>query len=103
MTPEDKAEIKKVISEALREGSCACRLSPSAQAEVSHFMGMVKDLGDGNRGAGIESMRDMLKWWSRVRATGEKIGVGIIVAVAASIAGGIGTLIWLGLKTRIGE
>lgn len=60
---EIAAAVAKGVSEgviaALQEtGNCSCDLAPAAAKEVGHFMGMVKDLGDGEHAKGIERMRE---------------------------------------------
>lgn len=103
LSKQDREDIKAAIAEAIQDSNCACGLSPKAQGELTHFMGMVKDLGNGNRGAGIEAMRDIFKWWAKVRAVGEKIGMAIIMAAVTLIVGGMGAMLWIGFKEKVGK
>lgn len=103
LSKQDREDIKAAIAEAIQDSNCACGLSPEAQGEVCHLMGMVKDLGNGNRGAGIEAMRDIFKWWAKVRIVGEKIGMAIIMAAVTFVVGGIGAVLWLGVKVKVGK
>ena len=41
------------INKAFATGSCTCHLSPDAQKELSHFMGMVKDVGGSFNDGGL--------------------------------------------------
>lgn len=67
LSPRLKEEITAAVAEGISEGviaalqktgNCSCNLEPEAAKQVSHFMGMVKDLGDGEHAKGIERMRE---------------------------------------------
>jgi len=103
LSDQDKQFIRDAVAEGVKAGNCACGLTSEERAEMPHHMGMIKDLGKGNYGAGIEVMRDMLKFWSRVRSVGEKVGVAIVVFIAVSLFGTIGGLIWIGLKEKVSK
>ena len=63
LDPELRKEITAAVAEGIaiglqNTGNGVCKLEPEAVKEVSHLMGMVKDLGDGEHAKGIERMRE---------------------------------------------
>ena len=84
-----EAELKQAIKEAIKEElheSCVCGLTHDAQLEMGHLMGMVRDVGNGSHSAGVETIREDLKFLSRYKKRGEKIGL-VIVTLHLCVAG----------------
>ena len=93
MKPLSREEIIEAVSEGIKKHGCACGLSPDAQGEVAHLMGMAKDIGDGDRGRGIEKMRAAFKWWLRWQEMESMIGKIIVRAVTLALVGALLTII----------
>lgn len=100
LSQEDKAEIVGIIQAALHR-ECSCGISPDTQAEMGHFFGRVKDLGGGNLNIGIERFASSITLMSKVRGVGEKVGGAVFVWLAIVILGGIGTAIFIGIKSIV--
>ena len=81
-------DIKRIV--AATHGHCQCNLTPEAQGELGHLMGMVRDVG-GNLGyaAGIENIRENQKFLTRYKRRGEKIGLAIVSFISISLIGGV--------------
>jgi hypothetical protein len=93
---DDENKIRIVVAEAmaaaLQNGNCTCNLSPAAQSELAHLMGMVKDIGHDSYSAGIEILRENNKALGRFRHFTDKIAQKIAWLLIAS---GVGWLLWL--------
>ncbi|WP_054030986.1 hypothetical protein [Desulfatitalea tepidiphila] len=97
LSDDDKKEIARIIEKTM-QGSCMCGLAASSQAEMGHLVGRFRDMGDGNLNKGIEEASDAIKAWIKIRRRGEKIGGAVACFIAVSIAGGFGTLLWIGIR-----
>jgi hypothetical protein len=54
--------VSEVIVDALREASAPhCNLTVEQKSELSHLMGLLRDIGDGDIAAGIEVLRSLVK------------------------------------------
>jgi len=94
LSPEDKAEL---IS--LWRNECpACPLSPETQAEAGHFFGRIKDIGKGNLNEGIETFSDAVEMVASIRSFGARVGGTLAMVICLALAGGVGTVLVLGLK-----
>jgi hypothetical protein len=93
---ETKQMIKEAVMEAMKEGSCvvSCPLSVDAQKEVTHFFGMVKDIGCGDTRKGVENMRDVLKFVPSLMRVRNNIGNIVLGVVVTSLAAGVLAAIW---------
>ncbi|WP_054031255.1 hypothetical protein [Desulfatitalea tepidiphila] len=97
LSGDDRKEIAQIIQTEMR-GSCKCGLPESSQAEMGHLVGRFRDIGGGNLNKGIEEASEAIKAWIRIRRRGEKIGGAVTCFIAVSIVGGVGTLLWIGVK-----
>jgi len=110
-TPEElKDLIKNATTQAVEETMkkheivCACGLSPEAQRELGHFMGVVRYLGgEGNEGyaKGAEVFRKNNDFVAQWRAACEKTGSIILRVIVIGCLGGAGTLGFLGIREWI--
>ena len=100
LSKEDRAEIVEIIQAAMKR-ECACGISSDTQAEMGHFFGRVKDLGNGNLNVGIERFSKSVALMARVRGVGEKVGGAVFVWLAIVILGGIGTAMVIGVKSIV--
>lgn len=100
LSSEDKQEIRELFASHYQT-VCMCGLSTEARNEMSHFMGMVRDIGEGDHARGIEDMRENIKYFSRFRRRGEKIGLAIVSFVSISVVGAAIYLIREGVKAII--
>ncbi len=97
LSSDDLIQIEKIVQNTTQSG-CKCGLSDSSQAEMGHLIGRFKDIGDGNLNKGIEEASEAIKAWIRIRRRGEKVGGAVACFIAVSIFGGVGTLLWIGIK-----
>lgn len=63
LDPQLRKEITAAVAEGIaiglqQTGNGSCKLEPEAVKAVGHFIGMVRDIGDGEHAKGIEKMRD---------------------------------------------
>ncbi|MBC2741599.1 MAG: hypothetical protein HGJ93_00740 [Desulfosarcina sp.] len=105
LTEEEQEQMSNIVATAvvaaLQNGNCICNLSPEAQSELSHMMGMVKDIGNGKYANGIEVMRENNQIFTRFRARVDRLAQGIAWLIVASIVGGGIWLLSEGCKTAI--
>ena len=97
LTDEDLVQIQRIVQHTTQT-ACTCGLSESSQAEMGHLIGRFRDMGDGNLNKGIEEASEAIKAWIKIRRRGEKIGGAVACFIAVSIAGGVGTLLWIGIR-----
>lgn len=64
-------------------------------------MGMAKDLGDGNVGAGIELMRDNHKRIDKTRKLSDKIATVILNTLITSLVIGVITALVAGIRVVV--
>lgn len=98
LSTEDLEQIATIIKNTLH-GGCVCGLSESTQTEVGHFFGRLKDLGEGNLNRGIERFSDVVEMVTAWRSFGAKVGGTVAVALCVAVAGGFGTLLFIGIKS----
>jgi len=72
LTKEEVEQIAVLLADKL-EVKCQCGLSADARNEMNHFMGMVKDIGDGRYDQGVEVMREIGKRYNRMSKTSETL------------------------------
>ena len=92
--------IRKHIQELLEEAICKICPVPSelTSSEFGHILGMIKDLGDGDVGKGVEVIRDNHRWTSEFRTLKNKIFNAFLIAVVTVITSGVMALVWTALK-----
>jgi hypothetical protein len=61
---------------------------------------MIKDLGDGDVGKGVEVIRGNHRWTSEFRTLKTKIFNAVLVAVVMVITTGVITFVWTALKDK---
>lgn len=88
LTEEEISRIVKGVVEKM-EIKCQCGLSEEARNEMTHFMGMVKDIGNGRYDQGVEVMRDMGKRYNRMSNTSEALAKAFMWLLLASMFSGI--------------
>ena len=89
LTKEEVEQIAVALSDKL-EVKCQCGLSVEARNEMSHFMGMVKDIGDGRYDQGVEVMREIGKRYNRMSRTSETLSKAFMwLFLGAMFSGGI--------------
>jgi hypothetical protein len=96
--------IRAVVREELAKYNHECRFSVSDEdaKEFGHFIGMMIDVGDGRMGKGIEVIRENHKWLAAQRDRGNTLSTAIFVMLVTTLAGGLLTALWYGLKALIG-
>lgn len=98
----EREHTKRAIDVAIAATRCDCPLSPCDHTHVRHIVGMIADLGDGDKSRGIRLIRDNHVWSSRLRTRSEKIGIyATMVVVGLIVSGAIGAF-WLGVRSHIG-
>ncbi|MBA2881843.1 hypothetical protein HNR65_002174 [Desulfosalsimonas propionicica] len=88
LTEEEIGRIVNGVAEKL-EIKCQCGLSSDARNEMTHFFGMVKDIGNGRYDQGIEVMRDMGKRYNRMSRTSEALSKALMWLFLASMFSGV--------------
>jgi len=92
--------IKTFIDKTFDEMSCKCNLTETAQKEMNHFMGTIKDLGEGDMRAGVEVIRENHNYVKNVKGYGNKIADYIIrTTVVVTLAGALAAIYW-GLRSK---
>ena len=89
-----RAEIKGAILNVPCPADCpgACKLPDAARTELTHFMGMIRDIGQGDHACGIETMRENHQLIAAMRSTGHKVGVAMVISFMLGISALIGFL-----------
>lgn len=87
------------VKKALEEHHL-CRFRTCNPEDVSHAIGMFKDLGEGDISAGIEVVRDNHKWIMRWATRIDKLSDAIAKTIVSIIVAAVLGLIWLGLKAK---
>ena len=92
-------EVKKIVTEEVGKLEHKCRISIDDEAAKAfgHFVGMVKDAGDGDFDKGVEQIRSnnkILRWQQKTVGKITNVVVGFL---AVSIVGGVLTMLGLGL------
>lgn len=86
----------------LQSGQCLCRLTPEAQKELPHFLGMVKDIGGGDYCRGVETCRTILTFFKKIHRTFEKAGSILIYMILVAVIGLLLKLFGLGFDGWMG-
>ena len=88
--PLTEEEIGRIVDgvAAKLEIKCQCGLSDEARNEMTHFMGMVKDIGNGRYDQGVEVMREMGKRYNRMSRASQYMGQAFMWLMLASMFGG---------------
>lgn len=96
--------LRDIVKEAVEEGhkkafECFnCPIDGELGEELPHFMGMVKDIGEGQADKGVERMRANHIFTRKTRKMSGKISTAAIIAIVTALSGGLITCIWLGIK-----
>ncbi len=95
----------ELIAAAVQKGveSAACSGCPApegARDHISHFWGVIEDLGDGDYRKGIEQLRDISQFVPRVIATRNVIGNWVLKILVTSITVGVISTVWSFVKTK---
>ena len=93
LSTEDRSELKALIKDTLSDG-CLC----GHKEEVVHLIQRFETIGEGNAAHGIESFAKTLAWMTAVRKLGERVGGAAAVAIVISALGGLGTVIYVGIR-----
>lgn len=112
-TPEQQralhAIVRRVFMEEvgplLREmrDACAheCHMNVEQQKEIGHLFGVFRDAGARDVSDGIEKLRDAMTWHSRMETLSTHVGRAVVVGVLMLVAGGLGTVLVLGIRSWI--
>jgi hypothetical protein len=96
-----RQELEEVVSaavaRAIAEATCSCGLDSSERKEVAHFFGMVRDVGQGDVGRGVEAMRRNNEWAAKYRGLSERVGSTVLITAITALTLGVLGLIatWL--------
>ena len=93
-------ELKKIL---INDDTHKCRLglNPKDISDFGHYIGMMRDLGEGSMDKGIEIIRDNHKWIKKQREVGNKISICILTTFIITIISGILGAVWLGIKQLV--
>ena len=80
-----------------------CPVADDVAKEMGHFFGMIKDVGDGDLGRGIESVREGVKFINKLQATRQKIADWISRSVIVTAIAAVLALLGLGIKVALGK
>ena len=90
----DREHTRAVVKELIEELHGPCPLECVQRGDVRHFIGVVKDLGDGDVPTGIRRVRDNHIWVRKFSTTSNKLantalmaGMGVIVATFVTAMG----------------
>ena len=98
----EREHTQRAIDTAIAANRCDCPLAQSDHQHVRHLVGMISDLGDGDKARGIRMMRDNHVWCGRLRSRSEKIGIyATLVVVGLIMTGAVGAF-WLGVRSHLG-
>lgn len=105
--PPTEAEWIKAVREAVRDEiyQHSCRLAQLSDDEVrdlTHAMGMITDLGQGDTRAGVEVIRSNINWMAKQRERTEQFGRTFFFAVITTVVGGALFAAWFGIKALLG-
>ena len=100
-------QVKELITEAVTTGmtQCGmiCPISKELGVEINHAFGMVKDVGDGKVDRGIEVIRGNHMFMKEMRGQFTKIFNKIVLTITVVLLGGLGTILWIGIRQWIGK
>lgn len=96
-----KEELRSIIFESVKEAvkhnECACNLTKEDRKEMSHLVGMIRDVGDGDLSKGIETTRISIRLAGTIKHLVDKVSMTIIVTIVVALVGAFMTVV--GLKT----
>lgn len=111
MTEAQQNELLKDIREAVQEavkatvaqadGHSCLYFTPEEAEEIGHYWGMVRDIGNGDRRRGVETMRENHLALLRLRAFGQKLRDHACLIIVGLLAAGLGTALWQGVKIML--
>jgi hypothetical protein len=99
--------IQKVVQETVKEsvansgGHVCLYFTPEEAEELGHYWGMVRDIGEGDRRRGIETMRENHIAFLRTRRLGQKLRDHACFIFIGLITAGLLTTLWQGIKMII--
>jgi hypothetical protein len=89
------AIIAVAVQRGIEEAGChGCPAPDSAREHISHFWGVIQDLGEGDYRRGIEQLRDISKFVPQVIAARNSIGNWVLKILVTSITVGVVTAVW---------
>jgi len=86
-------ELMEAMVTANRECSTGCRDS------APHIFGVLKDVGGGDIGSGVEELRETYRYVKRLRKLNDNIGDYITKSVIVILLSGLLAALWAGFKT----
>lgn len=106
LTGADLRLLRQLMVEVAAETAArhVCRFSTvdDEQAkEIGHAVGVMADVGKGDLRAGIEVVRENLKWAVRLRDRADKLWLGVEIGVAGIFVTAISTVLWLGFRSSL--
>lgn len=93
-------ELKRLLIDADTH-KCRLGLNENDVNEFGHYVGMMKDLGDGSMAKGIETIRENHRWMRKQRELGNKISICILTTFIITILSGLLGAVWLGIKQLV--
>lgn len=105
VSDEIKQAMKEAVAEALAEQTCAlnCPLTSDAAESLGHFFGMLRDVGNGDVRAGIETIRSNMSFVGTMKQSRQKISEWIAKTAIVTIIAGVITLVTLGIKAALNK
>lgn len=95
------AVIATAVQRGIEEAGCSgCPAPDSAKDHISHFWGVIEDLGEGDYRKGIEQLRDISKFVPQVIAARNSIGNWVLKILVTSVTVGVITAVWGLIKTK---
>ena len=102
VTEVERDRTDRAIHDAVMAHRCDCPLAACDHPHVRHLVGMISDLGDGDKAKGIRTIRENHVWCGKLRGRSEKIGMyATLVVVGLVVSGAIGAF-WVGLRAHMG-
>lgn len=106
LTAGDLRLLRQLMVEVAAETAArhVCRFNTvddEAAKEAGHAVGVVADVGRGDLRAGLESMRESLKWTVRVRDRFDQVGLAAAVAGVGLVVTAVATALWIGIKNSL--
>ena len=87
----EREHTQTMITQAMVNARCDCPLDCMQHGDVRHFVGIVKDLGDGDVSGGLRKIRENHIWAARIKRTSDTIAsTSLVVAIGVAITALIG-------------
>jgi hypothetical protein len=88
---------------SIAEHPVICPIPAEAAGEISHFFGMVKDVGKGDMRQGVENIRGYFRAVEGFNSMSKRIGTWVARTVVGTIVITVLTMLALGIKQTLGK